>query len=228
MFLSAKSVITTVRKLPILCNQTRTLLTSSCCLSEKKDFSRFPVPALDSLPEDVQERFNIVTEKSGFTPNVFRGMSYRPEESRAFFNYYDVVMNDRPGGNLTKADKEMIVVATSAENKCLYCIVAHSALHRIFAKNPYLADQIAANWKTADLDDRQRAILEVAIDLCHCRPLTEEKCENLKKNGLTDDDLWDIGAVVALFALSNRMAFTMNLKPNEEFYLMGRVKKEKK
>ncbi|XP_045201889.2 uncharacterized protein LOC123555294 [Mercenaria mercenaria] len=224
-----------LRKLPVLAKklgvvrlQARTFQKLSYSLSEKKDISRFPVPKLDTLPEDVQERINEVTEKSGFTPNVFSAMSYRPDEFRAFFQYYDAVMNDREGGNLTKADKEMIIVATSADNKCLYCIVAHSAVHRIYAKNPYLADQIAANWKTADLDDRQRAILDVAMNICHCRALSEDKINSLKDYGLTRDDVWDIGAVVALFALSNRMAFTMNLKPNEDFYLMGRVKKEKK
>ncbi|KAL4218938.1 hypothetical protein ACF0H5_021525 [Mactra antiquata] len=204
------------------------LHTASKCLSDKADFSRFPVPTLDSLPQDVQERINDVTEKSRFTPKVFKAMSYRPDEFRAFFTYYDAVMNDRPGGNLTKADKEMIVVATSSENNCLYCIIAHSALHRIYSKNTQLADQLAANWRTADIDDRQKAILEFAMDICQCKPLSQERFSNLDKHGLDQDDAWDVGAVVALFALSNRMAYLTNLKPNEEFYLMGRIKKEKK
>lgn len=206
--------------------RTRCLQRLSCLFAEKKDFSRFPVPSVESLPTDIQARINEVTEKSGFTPNVFSTLSYRPAEFRAFFDYYDAVMVDR--GNLTKADKEMIVVATSAENNCLYCIIAHSALHRIYSKNPHLADQIAANWRTADLDDRQRAILDFSMDLCHCRPMSEDKIQNLEKHGLTKDDIWDIGAVVALFALSNRMAYLTNMKPNEEFYLLGRIKKEKK
>lgn len=189
-------------------------------------FSRFPVPDVKSLPDDVRIAMETTEEKSGFSPNVFRAMSYRPDELRAFMQYYDVVMGVNKG-NLTKADKEMIVLATSAENHCLYCIVAHGALHRIYSKQPLLADQIATNWKTADLDDRQRAILDVAMDLCRCQPLTEDKIENLTKNGLDKDDLWDIGAVTALFALSNRMAFLMNLKPNQEFYLMGRIPKQK-
>lgn len=208
--------------------ETRPFQTVPYLLSENKDFSRYPVPLLDVLPDDLQTRIKDVTEKSGFTPNVFSAMSYRPEEFRAFFMYYDAVMNDRQGGNLTKADKEMIVVATSSENNCLYCVIAHSALHRIYSKNPHLADQLAANWKTADLDSRQYAILDAAMDICHCRPLSEEKLKTLEDQGLSKDDVWDIGAVVALFALSNRMAFTTNLKPNEDFYLMGRVKKEKK
>ncbi|XP_062588800.1 uncharacterized protein LOC134250453 [Saccostrea cucullata] len=190
------------------------------------DFSRFPVPDVKTLPEDMRIAMETVEEKSGFSPNVFRAMSYRPDELRAFVQYYDAVMAVNRG-NLTKADKEMIILATSSENNCLYCIIAHGALHRIFSKNPHLADQIAANWKTADLDDRQRAILDVAMDLCRCQPITEDKIENLKKHGLDKDDLWDIGAVTALFALSNRMAYLMNLKPNKEFYLMGRIPKEK-
>ncbi|XP_048745476.1 uncharacterized protein LOC125658296 [Ostrea edulis] len=190
------------------------------------DFSRFPVPDVQTLPDDIKTVMETTKEKSGFFPNVFSAMSYRPDEARAFIQYYDAVMAvDR--GNLTKADKEMIILATSSENNCLYCIIAHGALHRIFSKNPHLADQIAANWKTADLDDRQRAILDVAMDLCRCQPLSEDKIENLRKHGLDKDDLWDIGAVTALFALSNRMAYLMNLKPNEEFYLMGRIPKQK-
>ncbi|XP_052790133.1 uncharacterized protein LOC128224356 [Mya arenaria] len=210
--------------LPMVSKQNRPVHNTATLTSDK--FSRFPVPPTDSLPEDVKARISEVTEKSGFTPNVFSTLSYRPAEFRAFFNYYDIVMEDR--GSLTMADKEMIVVVTSAENKCLYCIIAHSALHRIYSKQPELADQLSANWRTADIDNRQRAILEFALDLCHCRPLTEEHFTKLEAHGLTQDDAWDIGSVVGLFALSNRMAFLTNMKPNKEFYLMGRVKKEKK
>lgn len=193
--------------------------------SSTVDFSRFPVPDVETLDDDLKQLIVETKEKSGFAPNVFTALSYRPEELRCFINYYGVVME--PRGNLTKADKEMIIVATSSENNCLYCIIAHCALHRIFSKDPYLADQLAANWKSASIDERQRAILEFAMDVCQCKPLSEERFENLYKHGLTKDDAWDIGAVASLFALSNRMAYLMNLKPNPEFYLMGRVKKEK-
>lgn len=189
-------------------------------------FSRFPIPEKNSLPDDVKKTFQEVEEKAGFVPNVFKALSYRPDELKAFMQYHDVVMEER--GNLTKADKEMIVVATSAENNCLYCIVAHGAILRIYSKDPYLADQLSANWRTADITERQRAILEFAMDVCHCRPLTEETFDKLYKHGFTADDAWDIGSVASLFALSNRMAFLTNLKPNQEFYLMGRVKRDKK
>lgn len=197
---------------------------TSAIASQK--FSRFNVPELSTLPEDVRGRLSEVAEKSGFMPNVFSGLSYRPDELRAFLDYYEVVMAER--GSLTKADKEMIVVATSAENNCLYCTVAHGALQRIYSKNPIRADQLTANWRTADLDERQRAILDFAMDICHCKPVTDEKIASLEKHGLSKDDAWDIGSVTSFFALSNRMAYLMNLKPNNEFYLMGRIPKEKK
>ncbi|KAL3870349.1 hypothetical protein ACJMK2_038421 [Sinanodonta woodiana] len=189
------------------------------------DLFRFPPTPLNSLPDDLQSYLKPIEEKTGFLPNVFKAMSHHPDELRAFINYYDIVMSER--GSLTKAEKEMIIVATSAENNCQYCIIAHGALHRIFSKNPHLADQLAINWRTADIDDRQRSILDFAIDLCHCQPLCEEKFKNLEKHGLSREDAWDIGAVVALFALSNRMAYLTNMKPNKEFYLMGRVPKNK-
>ncbi|XP_069122063.1 uncharacterized protein [Argopecten irradians] len=213
-----------VSHLPKRCIQTSSVQYSG--QGKMTDYSRFPVPEIEDLPQDMRDRMTEVEEKSGFMPNVFNAMSYRPDDLRCFMNYYDVVMDNR--GNLTKADKEMIIVATSSENSCLYCIIAHGALHRIYAKNPHLADQLAANWKTSNIDARQHAILDFAMDVCHCRPLSEEKFDNLYKHGLTKDDAWDIGAVVALFALSNRMAYLTNMKPNEEFYLMGRVKREKK
>ncbi|KAK3581435.1 hypothetical protein CHS0354_031755 [Potamilus streckersoni] len=192
---------------------------------QSDDVFRFSPTPLNRLPDDLQLYLKPVEEKTGFMPNVFKAMSYRPDELRAFINYYDIVMAER--GSLTKADKEMIIVATSAENKCQYCIIAHGALHRIFSKNPHLADQLAANWRTAELDDRQRSILDFAMDLCHCQPLSEEKFQNLEKHGLSLEDAWDIGGVVALFALSNRMAYLTNMKPNKEFYLIGRVPKNK-
>ncbi|XP_064616440.1 uncharacterized protein LOC135480520 [Liolophura sinensis] len=195
-------------------------------LPDSSEISRYPIPPRESLPEDVQRTMNEVEEKGGFLPNVFQTLSYRPDEFRAFFNYYDVLMaTDR--GNLTKADKEMIVVATSSKNNCLYCIIAHGALHRIYSKNPVLADQIAANWRTADLDERQRAILEFAMDVANCEAPSEDRLKNLEKHGLDRDDAWDIGAITAFFAMSNRMAFVTNMKPNEEFYMLGRMPREK-
>ena len=197
-----------------------------CKTYSSESFSRFPVPTRDSLPDDIKTTFEEVEEKAGFIPNVFKTLSYRPDELKAFIQYHDVVMAER--GNLTKADKEMIVVATSAENNCLYCIVAHGAILRIYSKDPYLADQLAANWRSADITERQRAILEFAMEIAHCRSLTDDMFEKLYKHGFTADDAWDIGAVVSFFALSNRMAFLTNMKPNQEFYLMGRVKRETK
>lgn len=193
---------------------------------QKTEFSRFPVPDMERLPEDLRARVMDIAAKTGFMPNVFSGLAYRPDELRAFFSYYDIVMQER--GNLTLVDKELIIVATSGMNRCLYCIVAHSALHRIYSKNPLLADQLSANWKSADIDDRQRAILEFAMDLKDCIQLSEARFDDLKKHGLTLDDAWDIGSVVSFFALSNRMAYMMNLKPNPEFHLMGRAKREEK
>ncbi|XP_013383535.1 uncharacterized protein LOC106153931 [Lingula anatina] len=188
--------------------------------------SRFPVPERSKLPEDIQEQMDEVEEKSGFLPNVFKALAYRPDEFRAFFSYYDAVMN-REGSKLSKADKEMIIVATSAANNCLYCVVAHGALHRIYSKNPIQSDQVAVNWRCSDIDDRQKAILEFAIDVCQARPITEQHFEELANHGLSKEDAWDIGSIAALFALSNRMAHVTAMRPNDEFYLMGRVKKEK-
>ncbi|XP_033763153.1 uncharacterized protein LOC117344499 [Pecten maximus] len=224
--LSRIRTLTFVSHPPKLCVHTSSVQCSGQLDGKTTDYSRFPVPDIEDLPQDMRDRMTEVEEKSGFMPNVFNAMSYRPDDLRCFMNYYDVVMGDR--GNLTKADKEMIIVATSSENGCLYCIIAHGALHRIYSRNPHVADQLAANWKTSDIDGRQYAILDFALDVCHCRPLSEEKFENLYKHGLTKEDAWDIGAVVALFALSNRMAYLTNMKPNKEFYLMGRVKREQK
>ncbi|KAK3744070.1 hypothetical protein RRG08_018699 [Elysia crispata] len=180
--------------------------------TDGKPISRFSIPKIDTLPPDMQELMNESMEKAGFVPNVFKTLSHRPEEMRAFVNYYDVVMSGRENGNLTKADRELIIVAVSAHNNCRYCIVAHSALHRIFSKNRILADQVAANWETADLDDRQKAILDFAMQVAVCRPLSERHFEELYKHGLDEEDAWDIGSVVALFSLSNRMAFLTTKK----------------
>lgn len=196
--------------------------------SAKASISRFPVPDLESVPDDLKGLMEENQRKANFIPNVFQVLSHRPSELRAFLAYYEAVMNDRPGGNISKADKEMIIVATSALNKCKYCIIAHSALYRIFSKHATLADQVAANWETADLDERQRAILRFAIEVAECRPLQDSHFQSLYDHQLTQEDAWDIGSVVALFALSNRMAFLTNMVPNDEFYMMGRVPKSKK
>ena len=183
--------------------------------------SRFPTPELAGLPEDIRARILTVQEKSGFVPNVFLVLARRPDEFRAFFAYHDALM-DKPGG-LTKAEREMIVVATSAANDCHYCVVAHGAILRIRAKDALIADQVAVNFRKADLTDRQRAMLEFALKLA-LRPgeVGEADRAALREAGFDDEDVWDIGAVTAFFALSNRMANLLDLRPNDEFYGMGR------
>ena len=184
--------------------------------------SRFGVPQLDDLPTDLRERIDAVRDKTGFVPNVFLALARRPEEFRAFFAYYDALMA-REGG-LTKADKEMIVVATSATNQCPYCVVAHGALLRLFSNNPLLGEQIAINYRAADLSARQRAMLEAALKLA-IAPQTfgDDDVQALLAHGFTKEDVWDIGAITALFALSNRMAHLTEMRPNDEFYAMGRT-----
>jgi len=194
-------------------------------MSEDKRISRFPVPSLDELPADVRARIDSVAEKTGFVPNVFRVLAHRPDEWRAFFAYHDAVM-EREGG-LSPADRQLIVVATSAANHCLYCVVAHGAVARIRARDPLIADQVAVNWRSADLTERQKAMLEFAEKLA-VRPadVTEQDLEDLRKHGFDDEDIWDIGAITAFYALSNRMAHLTAMRPNDEFYLMGRVPRE--
>ena len=183
--------------------------------------SRFPIPSLDTLPEDIRSRIVAVQEKAGFIPNVFLAWAHRPEEFRAFFAYHDALL-DKPGG-LSKAEREMIVVATSAANHCHYCVIAHGAILRIRAKQPLLADQVAINYLNADLTPRQRAMLDFAVKVAgRSQEVNDADFATLKAHGMTDDDIWDIGAIAALFALSNRMANLMALRPNDEFYLMGR------
>ena len=188
---------------------------------------RYPVPDINSLPGDMKEMLLEVQEKSGFVPNVFLKLARRPDEFRAFVAYHDALMLRE--NSLSKAEKEMIVVATSAVNGCLYCIVAHGAILRIYSKNPRLADQLAANPAKAEITPRQRAMIDfammVAIDSAE---IADSDFEMLHEHGFTDDDAWDIGAIAAFFALSNRMANLSNMMPNEEFYLMGRVPREKK
>lgn len=183
--------------------------------------SRFPVASLDDLPADLRGRIEEIAGRTGFVPNVFVAMAHRPDELRAFMDYHDAVM-ERPGG-LSKAEREMIVVATSAANDCLYCIIAHGAILRIRAKDAELADRIAANWRTSPVTERQRAMLAFAVLLARTpEDLGDAHLEELRGQGLDDDDIWDIGAVTSLFALSNRIAHLTDLQPNEEFFGMGR------
>ncbi|HEY4028059.1 MAG TPA: peroxidase-related enzyme [Candidatus Dormibacteraeota bacterium] len=194
-------------------------------MSQPPPISRFPVPRLDDLPGDVRERIEAVAEKTGFVPNVFLALAHRPDEWRAFFAYHDALMERESG--LTAAEKELIVVATSAANDCLYCVVAHGAAARIRARNPLIADQVAIDWRKADVTERQRAMLAFAVKLAvEPARVEEEDLETLRGHGFSDEDIWDIGAITALFALSNRMAHLTAMRPNDDFHLMGRVPKE--
>ena len=183
--------------------------------------SRYPVPSLAEMPEDIRARIEKVQEKSGFIPNVFLMLAYRPDEFRAFMAYHDTLM-DKPGG-LTKAEREMIVVAVSSYNQCQYCVVAHGAILRIRAKNPLIADQVAANFRKADVTPKQRAMLEFALRITREANVVEEAdSAALRDLGFSDDDIWDIAAIAAFFGMSNRMANFTALRPNAEFYSMGR------
>jgi uncharacterized peroxidase-related enzyme len=184
--------------------------------------SRFPIGTLDDLPEDVRARIVPIAERSGFVPNVFVGMIHRPDELRAFLDYHDALM-DRESG-LTKAEREMIVVATSAANDCLYCVVAHGAILRIRAKDDQIADRIAANWRTAPITDRQMAMLTFAVQLARePESVGDTDLDALRSHGFDDDDIWDIGSITGFFALSNRLAQLMDLQPNDEFFMLGRT-----
>ncbi|HYC38017.1 MAG TPA: peroxidase-related enzyme [Usitatibacter sp.] len=186
-----------------------------------KPVSRYPVPDLEDLPEDIRSRILAVQEKAGFVPNVFLALAHRPEEWRAFFAYHDALMEKESG--LTKAEREMIVVATSAANQCQYCVVAHGAILRIRAKNPHIADQVAANYRKADLTPRQKAMLDFAMKVSReAEAIDESDFEALRAHGWSEEDAWDIAAVAAFFALSNRMANFAAMRPNDEFYAMGR------
>jgi uncharacterized peroxidase-related enzyme len=187
--------------------------------------SRFPVPGLEELPDDIRARIEDVAARSGFVPNVFLALAHRPAEWRAFVAYHDALMERESG--LTAAEKELIVVATSAANDCLYCVVAHGAIARVRTRNPLIADQVAVDWRKADLSERQRAMLGFAVKLAvEPAHVTEADLAELRGHGFSDDDIWDIGAITALFAMSNRMAHLTAMRPNDEFYLMGRVPKE--
>jgi uncharacterized peroxidase-related enzyme len=186
---------------------------------------RFPTPSLDQLPEDIRARILAVQEKSGFVPNVFLTLAYRPEEFRAFFAYHDALMEKDSG--LSKAEREMIVVATSSANQCHYCVIAHGAILRIRAKNSELADQIAVNYRKADITPRQRAMLDFAMKVSvEANRIGEQDFAEIASHGFGDDDIWDIAAIAAFFALSNRIANVTAMRPNHEFYLMGRLPKQ--
>jgi uncharacterized peroxidase-related enzyme len=183
--------------------------------------SRFPVPELSGLPEDIRSRILAVQEKSGFVPNVFLVLAHRPDEFRAFFAYHDALM-DKPGP-ITKAEREMIVVATSNANQCQYCVVAHGAILRIRAKNPLIADQVAINYRKADLTPRQKSMLDFAMKVsAQSYAVNDSDFETLNQHGFSQEDAWDIAAIAAFFGLSNRMANVTSMRPNDAFYSMGR------
>ena len=186
--------------------------------------SRFPVPALADLADDVRQRILAVQEKAGFVPNVFLTLAHRPDEFRAFFAYHDALMEKESG--VSKAEREMIVVATSGANQCQYCVVAHGAILRVRAKNPLLADQVAVNYRKADLTPRQRAMLDFALKVAlRSAEIADADFEALRAHGFSNEDIWDVGAVAAFFALSNRLANMTSLRPNDEFFLLGRLPK---
>ncbi|MGE0483970.1 MAG: peroxidase-related enzyme [Gammaproteobacteria bacterium] len=183
--------------------------------------SRYPVPDINDLPDDIKTLVLKTQEKAGFIPNVFLALAHRPDEFRAFFAFHDALMEKESG--LSKAEREMIVVATSAENDCLYCVVAHGAILRIRAKNPLIADQLATNYRKADITPRQRAMLDFAVKVCNnARAVEDGDFEALHGHGFSDEDIWDIAGITAFFALSNRMANFMGMRPNDEFFGMGR------
>ena len=184
--------------------------------------SRYPIPELEQLPFDIRDRILQVQEKAGFIPNVFLTLAHRPDEFRAFFAYHDALMLRESG--LTKAEKEMIVVATSAANRCPYCVIAHGAVLRIYAKNPYIADQVTIDHQHADLTPRQKAMLDFAVKLARTpEAIADQDYDRLRVQGFSDEDVWDIAAIAGLFALSNRMAHVTGMRANDEFYLLGRI-----
>lgn len=189
---------------------------------------RYPLAELKDLPDDIRAAVLAVQEKAGFVPNVFLGLARRPAEWRAFFAYHDALML-KDEGSLTKGDREMIVTATSAINKCLYCVVAHGALLRIYEKKPLVADQVAVNWRKADITPRQRAMLEFAMKVCErSHEIDDSDFAPLHAHGFDDEDIWDIAAITSFFGLSNRLASFSGMQPNPEFFLMGRLPREKK
>ncbi len=189
--------------------------------------SRFPVPELNDIPEDLRTRMLEVQQKAGFIPNVFLTLAHRPDECRAFFAYHDALMlKDTPA--LNKAEREMIVVATSGANDCVYCVVAHGAILRVYTKNPRIADQVAINHRKAEITPKQRAMLDFALKVClRSNEIDEPDFAALRGHGFSDDDIWDIGSITAFFGMSNRLANMSSMRPNDEFYLMGRVPRQK-
>ena len=185
--------------------------------------SRYPVPDLNDLPDDMRARILEVQEKAGFVPNVFLALAHRPAEWRAFMAYHDALLI-KDSGTLSKGEREMIIVATSAANQCLYCVVAHGAILRVYEKNPLLADQVAVNHRKADITPRQRAMLDFAMKVClESHAIEEADFAALREHGFDEDDIWDIAAITAFFGLSNHMANVIGMRPNDEFYLMGRI-----
>jgi len=183
--------------------------------------SRFKVPELDELPEDIRQRILAVQEKAGFIPNIFLALAHRPSEFRAFFSYHDALMEKSEG--LTKAEREMIVVATSGINQCIYCVIAHGAILRIREKNPLIADQVATNYRKADITAKQSLMLDFAVKISQqANEIGESDIQTLRENGFAMEEIWDIGSIAALFALSNRLANMADIKPNPEFYNMAR------
>ena len=190
--------------------------------------SRYPVPELKDLPEDLRTRILEVQDKAGFVPNVFLALAHRPAEWRAFMAYHDALLL-KDTGSLSKGEREMIIVTTSAANQCLYCVVAHGAILRIYEKKPLIADQLATNYRKADITPRQRAMLDFAMKVClNSAAVEEADFAALRAHGFDDEDIWDIGAITAFFGLSNRMANLSGMRPNDQFYLMGRLPREKK
>ena len=189
--------------------------------------SRYPVPELKDLPDDLRARILEVQEKAGFVPNVFLALAHRPAEWRAFMAYHDALLL-KEGGSLSKGEREMIIVTTSAANQCLYCVVAHGAILRVYEKKPLIADQLAVNHRKADITPRQRAMLDFAMKVCTAsQAIDDADFAALREHGFSDEDAWDIAAITAFFGLSNRMANVSGMRPNDEFYLMGRVPRVK-
>ncbi len=185
--------------------------------------SRFPIPQLDDLPVDIRQRIEAVQDKAGFVPNIFLALAHRPAEFRAFFDYHDALMEKETPG-LGLAEREMIVVATSARNQCQYCVIAHGAILRIRAKNPLIADQLATNYRKADISERQKAMLDYALKVSRqAETVDDQDHAILREHGFDDDDIWDIGSISAFFGLSNRIVNMSSMRTNDEFYLMGRV-----
>jgi len=194
--------------------------------NQSHPISRFATPALADLPTDIREKILAVQEKSGFVPNVFLVLSRRPDEFRAFFAYHDALMV-KDTGSLTKADREMIVTTTSAKNNCLYCVVAHGAILRIYAKNPLVADQVAVNHHKADITPRQKAMLDFAVKVClDSQSVGDQDYAALREHGFDDEDIWDITAITGFFGMSNRMANVTSMRPNDEFFMLGRLPKK--